>query len=357
MLVSSSIAAQTIQTLGQLPAVLEENSGMALYGNNIFYFINDGGNPASIYRYDTTTKVLIEKKIANASNVDWEDLAKDNDGNLFIGDIGNNNNNRTNLVIYKVGNPELASDSLIADTIRFSYENQTAFPPAASQLNFDCEAMIWFQDSLYLFTKNRTDPFNGWCYRYVLPDESGTYIARLLDSFQFPGSAKEFEWITAADYSFTGKELILLSSGKMHLFESAGLGSDFFSGTHTSFDFGHFSQKEAIAFSLDIQSNVYVSDEKLIVGPNLYLASTARIPGSVKNHYPFKLILNEYAFEIKEASQYNLLIVRDVSGKIVLETDFNKDFSSSDMPFAKATYFVEVVSNHKSFAFKWIKTR
>ena len=156
MLLSLSASAQTITTLGTLPSVLEENSGMAVYNGNIFYFINDGGDPPKIYRYDTTTKLVQEKLIVNTTNVDWEDLAQDLDGNLFIGDIGNNDNNRTNLAIYKIGNPELAGDSIWADTILYAYENQNAFPPASQQLNFDCEAMIWYEDSLYLFTKNRT---------------------------------------------------------------------------------------------------------------------------------------------------------------------------------------------------------
>ncbi|NNJ55230.1 MAG: hypothetical protein HKP14_03835, partial [Bacteroidia bacterium] len=251
MLLASSVAAQTIQTLETLPAVLNENSGMVAYSSNTFYFINDGGNAASIYRYDTISKIANEIIVRNASNVDWEDLAQDKSGNLYIGDFGNNDNNRSNLAIYKVGNPELAGDTMNADTIQFIYENQSAFPPSSNLLNFDCEAMIWYEDSLYLFTKNRTNPFDGWCYMYVLPDAAGSYNARLKDSFQFPGSAKEFEWITAADYSYVGKELILLSSGKMHLFEAGELGDDFFSGTHTTFDFGHFSQKEAIAFSTD----------------------------------------------------------------------------------------------------------
>ncbi|MBT8326148.1 MAG: hypothetical protein KJP21_00410, partial [Bacteroidia bacterium] len=126
MLLASSVAAQTIQTLETLPAVLNENSGMVAYSSNSFYFINDGGNEASIYRYDTTSKIATEIIVRNASNVDWEDLAQDKSGNLYIGDFGNNDNNRTNLAIYLVGNPELMGDTLTADTLQFVYEDQHA---------------------------------------------------------------------------------------------------------------------------------------------------------------------------------------------------------------------------------------
>ncbi|NNJ55466.1 MAG: T9SS type A sorting domain-containing protein, partial [Bacteroidia bacterium] len=131
----------------------------------------------------------------------------------------------------------------------------------------------------------------------------------------------------------------------------------FFSGTHTSFDFGHFSQKEAISFSPDIQSNVFVSDEKLIVGPNLYLASTARVPGLVESKFPFKISLKEQSFEINEASQYNVLIIRDMAGRKVVETSFSYQISSEDLLLVNASYFIEIVTNNKSFAIKWIKTQ
>ncbi len=135
---------------------------MVHYGNGVLYFINDSGNDPILYRYDTATNAYSEFEMLNASNVDWEDLATDDLGNIYIGDFGNNNNRRRDLKIYKAVNPEsVFTNELSVETISYTYENQTQFPPANGQLYFDCEAMIWYKDSIYLFTKNRTEPFDG----------------------------------------------------------------------------------------------------------------------------------------------------------------------------------------------------
>lgn len=40
--------------------------------------------------------------IEGVENNDWEDIAKDKNGFTYIGDFGNNDNDRKNLAIYKV---------------------------------------------------------------------------------------------------------------------------------------------------------------------------------------------------------------------------------------------------------------
>jgi hypothetical protein len=85
--------------------------------------------------------------ITDATNVDWEDLASDQEGNIYIGDFGNNDNLRKDLCIYKVGKEALASTTTIAAAkTSFSYPNQTAFPPIPSERFYDVEAFIVFQN-------------------------------------------------------------------------------------------------------------------------------------------------------------------------------------------------------------------
>ena len=100
------VSAQTVRTVTSLSDDLEENSGMVHYANGVLYFINDSGNDPILYRYDTATNTYGEFEILNASNVDWEDLATDDSGNIYIGDFGNNDNRRRDLKIYKAVNPE-----------------------------------------------------------------------------------------------------------------------------------------------------------------------------------------------------------------------------------------------------------
>lgn len=259
--------AQSVQTISKLPDELRENSGMAYHGAGVIYFIMDSGNPNKIYRYDTATKVLTSKVIRGVVNMDFEDLAKDDRGNLYIGDIGNNSNARRDLKIYKIPNPEKAKqDTLDAEVIHFKYSNQEGFPPNNYEFHFDAEAMVWWRDSLYLFSKNRTNPYDGWCYMYVLPSTSGNYIAQLRDSVKFNARIKENGWITAADVR--ADTLLLLSSSKVWL--ATGFGSSSLSAlSWQRYDVG-FSQKEAISFG-DLSSDIFISDECYFIGNNLYL--------------------------------------------------------------------------------------
>ena len=54
--------------------------------------------------------ILRTISIANASNIDWEDLAE-NDTHLFIADIGNNNGNRQDLKIYTILKSDFKTNS------------------------------------------------------------------------------------------------------------------------------------------------------------------------------------------------------------------------------------------------------
>ena len=50
-------------------------------------------------------KVLGVFKVEGAEANDWEAIATDRQGNLYIGDFGNNRNTRRDLIIYQVREP------------------------------------------------------------------------------------------------------------------------------------------------------------------------------------------------------------------------------------------------------------
>lgn len=254
----------TLRELASLPNVLPESSGIELNDRNTIWSHNDGGNPPALYELDTLGNLLRTITILNTSNDDWEDITQDDEGNIYIGGFGNNSNTRQNLKIYKIPNPATFSgDSIQPDLIYFSYPDQTAFPPPASELHFDMEAMIWLNDSLYLFSKNRTDPFDGFTKIYRLPDKPGTYIAAKGDSFYTgPGPAISY-WITAADISPDDKKLVLLSHDKLWLF-SCFEGAGFFDGDVQQLALGSFTQKEAVCFINE--DELYITDEELVQG-------------------------------------------------------------------------------------------
>ena len=213
----------------------------------------------------------------NSTNRGWEDLAKDDFGNFYIGDFGNNFNNRKNLKIYKIPSPDSIAQKIVTpEVIEFTYADQQAFPPPPSLHQFDMDAMIYFEESLYLFSKNRTKPYTGYTKMYRLPAIPGKYTAELLDSIYLgPGGMLE-TWVTGADMSPDKKTLALLSHDKIWLFQCFE-NNNFFKGKKTIVPLHHYSQKEGICF-VD-NENLLITDERTanLIGGSLY---TFKIPNT-----------------------------------------------------------------------------
>ena len=196
----------TVSRLARLPATIGESSGLAYEpATHTLWTHNDGGSPAELFGLDTTGRLRQTIPLA-LPNVDWEDLARDPAGRLYIGDFGNNLNNRRNLAIYRLHPDQPAG----VDTIRFRYADQTRFPPGPDSLNFDCEAFFYRADSLYLFSKNRG---RGPVTVYALPARPGSFIARRV------GQLAINRMVTGAAVSPSGKRFALLTYGKILTFD------------------------------------------------------------------------------------------------------------------------------------------
>lgn len=82
------------------------------------------------------------------------------EGNLYIGDFGNNDNVRQDLCIYKINNNSLNQENAVpAYKISFAYPEQKDFPPKKTEMMFDVEGFFEFKNHFYLFTKNITSNF------------------------------------------------------------------------------------------------------------------------------------------------------------------------------------------------------
>ncbi len=259
-LTTSAVLAQNpaLTELCNLPPEVMETSGIENGPNGWFWTHNDSGNPAELFCVDTNGTIQRTVTVIGDVNTDWEEFAKDDEGNLYIGNFGNNALNRTDLRIVKIPSIDTCTVNAIAsDTIRFSYPDQVGFPPSGSYGNFDMEAMFWYNDSLHLFSKDRSNPSTGYTKHYRLPAQHGTYVAELLDSFYIGHSSFVFA-ITAADISANGDSMALLTADKVVLF-GAYSGTDFFGGGAMTLSLSVFSQKEAICFR---NGFLYITDEQ-----------------------------------------------------------------------------------------------
>jgi hypothetical protein len=262
---------QTLLTLSALPTVIHESSGIEAIHSNLFLTHNDGGNDPLLFFIDSNSRVVRQVYVKDVDNTDWEDITIAPDGHVYIGNFGNNGHNRRNLEVLVL--PKLndwITDTITAQVIRFSYKDQTAFPPMSNNQVFDCEAMAYFEDSLYLFNKNWSSPFTGMVKMYVLPTKPGQYDLLPRDSVNL-GVFKEISWVTGAD----------IADSSLYLIGSASIWKLSFSDKPSlknpiQINLNHFSQKEAISV---LEENLYITDESTGGFGNLYRYSMVPVSG------------------------------------------------------------------------------
>lgn len=260
-----------LKVIADLPGSLDENSGLATYGDSTVWVIEDGGNKDEIYQINLKGDILKSLKVKNGDNQDWEDLTTDNAGNLYIGDIGNNANKRKDLVIYKLPNPTIEpGDKIDAEKIKLYYPDQKDFPPKKEGLFYDSEAIFHHDGKIFIVTKNRSKAFTGEAHIYSVPDTKGTYEATLVGSFT-PCKDWKICQITSIDISPKGDRIVALSYGKLFIFTDFTW-DDFTKGNMQEIDLGARSQLESVCFLND--DTLLISDEKAhSEGGNLYTYS------------------------------------------------------------------------------------
>ncbi len=259
----SFISLLNCQNYGQLKVVanlsksLKEVSGTEFIENSdVLWMLNDSGNKPQLFALSTKGKI---KKVLEiqAKNHDWEDLTSDLEGNIYIADFGNNDNTRHDLVILKVNHQDMLKKNVEVQKIKFTYPDQTKFPPKKRKRFFDAESLFYKDGYLYIFTKSRVKKYYGKTNLYKIPAEKGNYEAEFIESFN---TCNDMEcWITSADISPNKKKVVLLSHDKILLFTDFK-GDNFFNGNITEFPFNHISQKESVTFKDN--NTLYITDEK-----------------------------------------------------------------------------------------------
>ena len=258
----------------QLPKALKEVSGICYQNNNI-WAISDKPHP-NFFRLDARGNVVQKIKLQNTTVTDVEAITADG-SYLFIGDVGDNNGSRASRTIYKVAINKIGKEpqtEVAGEEIHFTFSGE-GVASGKKGTDFDCEAIVPFNDSLYLITKRRTDDQSEL---YVIPKTSGTYVARLISKLDTKGL------ITDAAMNPLKNELALAGYEKGHerpfvLLIKNFKGNDLFSGTIERIELSETNrefQMEGITFkSNDV---LYLSCEETKNNPaTIYSTKTSTL--------------------------------------------------------------------------------
>jgi hypothetical protein len=223
--------AVAVSRTAQLDAVVAESSGLAVSRRwpGVWWTHNDSGDTARVFAVAPSGALLREVPVIGAGAVDWEAVALDEQGGLWIGDVGNNDSDRRDLMIYRIDEPDPGgvAPAVVTRTIAIRFPDQTAFPDAARP-DFDGEALFADATRLFLLTKHRSDLRTTL---YEVPLDAGDDVVlehrgeHLLggDPDRFGGMA------TSADLHPSGRYLALLTYHALFVFERPPDGSSWLS--------------------------------------------------------------------------------------------------------------------------------
>lgn len=264
--------------VGALDSQLGGSSSL-LYWNNGFWTLNDH-NDSCLYHIDSTSANILETFCINGlRNGDIEEVSQDS-LYLYFGDVGNNSGSRQDLQILRISKESILNQMVVIDTIRFFYEDQTDFTTNPQATDFDCEAFIVTDDSIYVFTKEWVSTQTTI---YSIPKTPGTHIAHRRESYDVHGLITgasympEYQLIVLCGYDYD--PVNLLSSLHPFIVLLYDFQEDrFFSGNkrRLDFDFSTRAQIEAIAshnaldyFITNEQTSLSVMDYVIDIPPAL----------------------------------------------------------------------------------------
>lgn len=260
----TTLAQVQLDLVALLPLSIQETSGLIRVQNTLITH-NDSGGSNALYVIDPNSGFVNRTcHIANVNNVDWEDLAADNQY-LYIADFGNNSGARTDLKIYRVSQVDFfntPNDTVFADTISFSYSDQIDFTAGSNQTNYDAEALMVKGDSLYIFSKRWLDQS---CQVYALSKTPGTYTIDPVASIPSEGL------VTGAVYDTISSSIFLCGYGppipfliEIKNFNSFPIETSQMSKKILDVPVGSSVQIEAITLKSD--SELFLSSETSVLG-------------------------------------------------------------------------------------------
>lgn len=179
---------------------IDEASGIAASRKHpgVFYVHNDSGDAPRIFAIDDRGRDRGEIAITGAEAVDWEDIAVGpcgDDSCIYVGDIGDNDEERTSYTVYRIREPEQLRGHAAAEPIVFTY------PDGAH----DAETLLVHPTTgrAYVVTKVKSKPAG----LYALPSSSGG-VAEHLAEVRLPHK------VTGGDVHPSGSGLALRSDGE-----------------------------------------------------------------------------------------------------------------------------------------------
>ncbi len=189
-----------------------ESSGLIVSRRDpaLFWTHNDGGGKRQVlYAMTRHGQPLAEYRITGAVLEDWEDIAADDQGHLFLADTGNNDAKPVTIRVHQINEPDTKATTTGIAPVTRTWNLQY---PAAP---FDCESLVVWNGHGYLVSKMFNDA-RANLYRFSLTN------AAPLQTLVILGEIKIDSPVTGADISRDGHLLGLVAKNGAYVFSIRG---------------------------------------------------------------------------------------------------------------------------------------
>jgi hypothetical protein len=192
----------------QHPRLTECSGAVASRRFEHVLWVHNDGDRADLYAVDASGQTLGEFGLVGLHLSDWEDIAIDDQGHLFVGDIGNNDGRRRELAVHQLDEPDPRSGPR---ELRPTRSWRLAFPGRP----FDSEALFVWQGHGYVVTKVTG---NLRAQVFSFPLTAATEAVRL----EHVATTSVGSPVTAADASADGRLLALVSRAGAFVYSMEG---------------------------------------------------------------------------------------------------------------------------------------
>lgn len=231
---------------------------------------NDSGDGPFIYAFDTTGETLGVFKVTGANARDWEDMSvgpgpQPNKSYLYAGDIGDNNENRAEIIVYRFLEPDLKpADKTSTKARPRATEHAEAIRLKYPDGAHDAETLLVHPSTGNLYVMTKVAFKNPVVYVAAGPLNTGGVITlKRIGEVRVPsifggaitgGSiSPDGRRVALCDY-FQGYELVLPAESNNF--------DDIWKQKMTGFDLGKRKQGEAITYRLDGNALLATSEKE-----------------------------------------------------------------------------------------------
>lgn len=210
---SGEEAAPGVRLVGHLAAPrLTESSGVVASRRfpGVFWTHNDGGGPKrqQLFAISRQGAAITEFRVSGVLLRDWEDIAIDDDGHLFVADVGNNDSKRSELAVHQIDEPDPKS---VGGNLGVKQSWRLAFPGEP----FDCESLFVWKGYGYVVSKVFKNA-HAAIYRFPLKEQPGPLVLELVATTKIQSP------VTGADLSPDGRLLALVAKSGAFVYRLDG---------------------------------------------------------------------------------------------------------------------------------------